>query len=114
MKIINSLEECLKHALQREFILQNKHTSKNLRKGKFLLYTIKDFYIMLLFINNKQEQKSYNMPVPYNVYLSDDSVIFDYTLDTLCYEREDLKEYVISCGKSRSPFYNSTLEMLFV
>ena len=114
MKILSRVEESLKSALQREFILHNKQTGKSLRKGKFLLYTVKEFYMVLIFTNNKHEQKTYNMPLPYDIHHNDDGVEFDYTIETLCFDREDLIETVRLTGRSRSPFYDSIIEMSFV
>ena len=70
--------------------------------------------MVLIFVNNKQEQKTYNMPLPYNIEVNDDGVLFDYTIDTLCFNRDDLIECVKESGRSRSPFYDSIIELSYV
>ena len=52
------------------------------------------------------------MPFPYMILENGaGGVRFDYTLNTLCYEREALVEHIKRVPKSRSPFYDSVIEM---
>lgn len=112
MTLGEEVNKHLKMMLQHEFDLCNIHTGKSLRRGRFLLYTVKEFYMLLIFNNSKGERKQYNMPFPYKMTTNEQGGIrFDYTLDTLCYDRDSLVEKIKQVPKSRSPFYDSVIEM---
>ena len=114
MSIVSRLEDNFKQIIQHEVELESMNTGKFLRKGKFILYTIKDFYLTLVLINHKGETKYYNMPVPYSNTLHRDRLTFDYTLDTLCSESKLLHEIVDTIGESKSPFFDNTIEIRLV
>ena len=94
MSIISRLEDNFKSILQHDVELESINTGKFLRKGKFILYTIKDFYLTIVLINHKGETKYYNMPVPYSNTLHKDRLTFDYTLDTLSSESSKIMNIV--------------------
>ncbi len=75
------IEDGLNHLLQRDIVIYN-NLNKPLKKGKFLLYTVKEFYYVLTLQNEKGDLKEYELPVPFNSNLNDDHLNFDYTLDT--------------------------------
>ena len=114
MSIVSRLEDNFKAILQHDVELESVNTGKFLRKGKFILYTIKDFYLTIVLINHKGETKYYNMPVPYENTLHKDRLTFDYTLDTLSSESDILMDIIESLGESRSPFYNNVIEFRIV
>ena len=78
------IDEYLKNILQRDvkFILNEK---KVLRKGKLMLYSIKDYYVTFIISTPKCPKKVYEVYYPYEIRDEKDNkqVVFDYTLDTL-------------------------------
>ncbi len=114
MSIVARLEENFKDIIQHDIELESIKTGKFLRKGKFILYTIKDFYMTIVLINHKGETKYYNMPVPYDNKLHKDRLTLDYTLPTFSSESPKVMEIVELLGESKSPFYDNVIEMRIV
>jgi hypothetical protein len=75
------LERSIAHLLQRN--IQFSVGEKILRKGKLVIFKVKDFYITFTIINDKGETKYYDLPYPFVVRASDTGAEFDYTLDSL-------------------------------
>ena len=78
----DSVEKQLECLLQRniKFVVNEKV----LKRGKLLMYRVKDFYIKFVIINNKNEQKYYEIPYPFAIHnVENNDVVFDYTFDTL-------------------------------
>jgi hypothetical protein len=77
----DKLERELEHLLQRKvkFTINDKIT----RRGKLLIYQVKDFYITFTLITASGDKKTYDLPYPFKVTTTLDGAIFDYTLNTL-------------------------------
>jgi hypothetical protein len=76
-------QEIIDQFLQKDInVLFNK---KIIRKGKLILYTSKDFYISLIIKTNKDINKTFDIPYPFNMELDEEQsqIIFDYRLDIL-------------------------------
>ena len=58
---------------------------KTIRKGKLILYTSKDFYLSLIIKTNKNINKTFDVPYPFNMELNEQEsqIVFDYRLDIL-------------------------------
>lgn len=75
------LERSISHLLQRN--IQFSVGDKVLRRGKLIIYKVKDFYVTFTFINEKGETKYYDLPYPFALRATDTGADFDYTLDSL-------------------------------
>lgn len=67
-------------------ILQNdvevKFGKKTVRKGTFILYTIKDF-VITIHLKTPTTHKQYDMFYPFDLRIDNQSMVFDYSLDKL-------------------------------
>ena len=76
------IERQLNSQLQRK--LKFTVNNKVIKRGKLLLFIIKDFYLNFVLVNDKGERKYYEVPYPYSVQETPEgNVVLDYTLDTL-------------------------------
>ena len=84
--------ECIK-----ELLLQNVMfciETKTVRKGKLLLFNQDDYYIKFLIQTNKNINKNYEIPYPYNVSASKHGVALSYTLEDLSRGNLDKLQYM--------------------
>ena len=79
--ILQKTETALRAALQKTVTFEVN--GKVLREGRFILYNIKDFYITFNLITSKQLQKTYELPLPFEVVQHEDYIIFDYTFKNI-------------------------------
>lgn len=88
MIIIEHVDKILSTMLQHNlsFELENKQ----IRKGKLILYAIKDFHLHLMLQGDKNEIKQFIVPFPFNIRKTDSGIELDYTLDTLANNNSDL------------------------
>jgi hypothetical protein len=100
--------ECLKKLLQKEvvFLLGQK----SVRKGRLLLYNIHDYHVKFMIHTNKNINKTYEVPYPYNVTHSDNHVSFSYTIKDFCRDNAN-KHDVVMCkyGSSINKFFDKRL-----
>ena len=79
-----AIDDYIKEILQRDvkFILNEK---KVLRKGKLLLYSMKDYYITFIISTTKCPKKVYEVYYPFEVVndTKNSQIIFDYSIDKL-------------------------------
>ena len=73
----NDLQKSMEGLLQRDIKLVVN--DKVLREGKLILYNIKDYHIECIFITKKNQQKVYEIPVPFGITVKPSCVIFDYS-----------------------------------
>lgn len=85
------LEHTLNTLLQRNLTFQIN--GKVIKRGKLVLFNIKDYYITF-FVKVDTLQKKYEVPYPYYVELSENNnikrVVFDYTIERLSIPNSDL------------------------
>lgn len=93
------LEKTLNYFLQREvnFSIDNK----SVKKGRLILCNIRDFYITF-YLRHNNEQKRYELPYPFNVSITDQGIIFDYTLNTLSCNSDDMLYKLRSLTKKKN------------
>ena len=86
---------------------------KTVRRGKLLLYNIKDYYIKFTIRTNKDINKVYEIPYPYDIILTKEGVQLSYKISTICNGNEKkieiLKEYGQDC---QSKLYNSNITIV--
>ena len=90
------------------------HNAKVLRKGVFLLYSVKDYYVSIMIKTAKDVNKTYEMPYPFDMVLSEDEtqIIFDYRLSTLCngnIEKETLLRQIMTQTDTNNKFLDSVV-----
>lgn len=84
MKSINKITKLFDTILQRDIEIVCER--KTIRKGTFILYTIKD-YVITLIIKTPTNNKSYDVYYPFNVENIDSCIELDYTIDRLFNKR---------------------------
>lgn len=68
---------------------------KKLKSGKLILFTVRDFFcIFTLHDNNKNKKIIYEVPYPFNLNSSDDSLEFDYTINSFCEKCLDIQNSI--------------------
>tara|TARA_E500000318_G_scaffold19262_1_gene20075 strand:+ start:5683 stop:6027 length:345 start_codon:yes stop_codon:yes gene_type:complete len=104
-----TIEDGLNNLLQRDIVIFN-NLNKPLKKGKFLLYVVKDFYYVLTIQNEKGDLKEYELPLPFNTSAKNDHLNFDYTLDTFAKNNTFVfyKSKVLNF-KKKSKLYNTVV-----
>ena len=86
--IKQQIETALANVLQRDIhIICN---NKTIKQGKLINYSINDYVITFTIRNNKKQLKSYDMYYPYDMQIDNDKILFDYTVDTLSSQNEQL------------------------
>lgn len=105
MIITNMLDQILQRDIE---IVCDK---KVIRKGTFILYTVKD-YVMTLIIKTPTNNKSYDIYYPFDVDMTDDMIIFDYTIDKIQCERGD--NIIDISTSTTNKFLNKKLKIKYV
>lgn len=105
------IEEILKFLLQKNLKFFIK--SKQLKKGKLILFKQNNYHLELMMDING-EQKKFEIPIPYDaeVWEDDNLVYFDYRLTTLAKNNPKLQKLIMSVPKDgNSKFYDTILEI---
>lgn len=93
------LERTLNYFLQRD--VNFTIDEKSVKRGKLILCNIKDFYITF-YLKHNNEQKRYELPYPFHVEIKNNSITFDYTLNTLACNNDDLSLKLRSLNKKKN------------
>lgn len=103
------IEDGLNSLLQRDLVIFN-NPNKPLKKGKFLLYKIKEFYYVLTLQNEKGDLKEYEIPLPFSTSEGKNCLNFDYTLDSFAKNNTFVfyKAKVLNF-KKKSKLYNTVV-----
>lgn len=68
---------------------------KKLKSGKLILFSVRDFFcVFTLHDSCKNKKVIYEVPYPFNLNTSADSLEFDYTLDSFCEKCLDIKNSI--------------------
>lgn len=101
----------LKNMLQRdvEFVVSNKV----IKEGKIIVFNIKDFYISFILLTKKNQNKTYEIPLPFDIHCRNTTLLFDYTLGKI-YRNSAVTKHLISCisksiGKKSKLFDNTMI-----
>lgn len=93
------LEKTLNYFLQRE--INFSIDSKTVKRGRLILCNIRDFYITF-YLKHNSEQKRYELPYPFEVKITDQGIVFDYTLTTLACNSDSMFYKLKSLGKKKN------------
>ena len=87
--------------------------TKNVRKGKLLLYNIKDYYIKFTIRTNKDVNKVYEIPYPYDIVNVNEGVKMSYKINTLCNGNNTKEQLLREYGDgSTNKLYNSNITIV--
>lgn len=108
MIIIEHVDKLLSSMLQ--YNLSFELEGKQIRKGKLILYAIKDFHLHLMLQIDKDEIKQFIVPFPFNICRTPDGINLDYTLDTLANNNSDLLlKLKTLTRKKNTRFFNAVI-----
>ncbi len=104
-----------------EIFLNNLHrnfkftcNNKVIKEGKLILFNFDNFYYSFT-LDVSGNKKNFKMPMAFSVTDTLSSIKLDYTIKTLCY---NIDEFEFLCKmiqpKSKSTFYDSVVEMVFI
>ena len=100
----------MKTLLQRDIKLTINN--KVLREGKLILFNLRDYYIECTLINKNNQQKVYEIPVPFDIDIQSKHILFNYGIKQVA--KRDVENIVTikmlssNIGK-KSKFYDNTL-----
>ena len=89
----DQLDETLKSMLQKNITVNIN--SKAIREGVLILYNVKDYYITLNIRTKKDQLKTYEIPVPFNIDANEERVIFDYHIEDVI-QHDPRRRYLIN------------------
>lgn len=92
MTSIENIEQAIK-----PFLLTNVEFSidnKVIKQGKLQLFCIKDFFCIftLLSIDRGGKKTLYELPYPFSIKTTCNSLEFDYTIDSFCLSSQQVRE----------------------
>lgn len=103
------LDSFIKNFLQKEIIFSFKH--KNFKRGRLLLYKLSGNYLSFTLINEKRKEV-FEIPYPYSIYLNNNTIVLDYTLEALSEKDFELLISLKSVNKIKNcKFYDTTLSI---
>tara|TARA_R100000278_G_scaffold112708_1_gene90592 strand:+ start:315 stop:653 length:339 start_codon:yes stop_codon:yes gene_type:complete len=107
MKFEN-IERDLENLLLRDIVIYND--KKTFKRGKFIIYKVKEFYYVLTLKNDKNELREYELPFPFVSEFKGDHVTFDYTLPKF-YQRNSFVEFKTKVFKpsTKNKILNTTV-----
>jgi len=73
---------------------------KVLREGKLMIYNVKDFYITFTLITKKDQQKIYEIPVPFYTYADESSIVLDYSIGYITKKSRKI-DYLLTALKNK-------------
>lgn len=108
MKSINKLTQRFDEILQHD--VEIKLGKKVIRKGTFILYTIKDF-VITIHLKTPTSNKQYDMYYPYDVVVDGDDITMDYTIENLHINNPDIELDLQDACESNvvNKFYNQKI-----
>jgi hypothetical protein len=114
MTSIEEIEQIIKplHLYKVTFSIDNKI----IKQGKLLLFCIKDFFCIFTLIDLERENKKtlYELPYPFKIATSGNTVTFDYTLESFCLSNVAIKEHTDAIKFTKtSKFFNKKIIATF-
>ena len=83
MKTVDKLDDIFKSLMQRSVLITNLKTGKKLKEGKIKLYHIKNNFLIIEFDQKSDRQEKIELPVPFDISVDNDRIVFDYRNSTL-------------------------------
>ena len=84
------IEKAISNHLQKT--IQFSIETKILKKGKLILFCIKDFFCVFTLLCEEKKNKRiiYEIPYPFDMQVLSNKLVFDYTLSTFCKVNKEL------------------------
>jgi len=94
MTSILEIELQVNNFLQRSIIF--KIENKVLKKGKLILFCVKDFFCIFTLLSEEKNNKKivFEIPYPYDIFKNNNSVIFDYSINAFTKGNKELVDLV--------------------
>jgi hypothetical protein len=105
-----NLETPLNHFLQRNisFIIDNKVV----KRGKLILFSVQDYY-MTFYLKHGEDQKRYELPYPYTVSTTNNSMTLNYSLTALAQNNDELLFKIQGLTKKKNcKTYNNVVSIV--
>jgi hypothetical protein len=84
--------------------------TKTVRRGRLLLFNIKDYYLKFIIRTNKDINKTYEIPYPYDVIPGENSITLSYKILDMCVGNEGKRDKVLQYeAESNSKLYDKTV-----
>ena len=113
MTTIEGIKRAVNKHLQKkvDFYLENK----KIKSGKILLFSVKDFFcVFMLLSEEKKKRLTFEIPYPFNIQESEDSIVFDYSLQTFINNNKFIKDdLIVAKNKKTSKLLNKKLTLNF-
>ena len=97
----------LEHFLQKNVLFNIEH--KTVRKGKLLLYNVNDYFLKFIIRTNKDINKTYEIPFPFQIDDKPNRVCFSYRIDDLCRDNNSKIEFMRTLEPVQSKLYDKNL-----
>lgn len=109
MNTVEKIESNINNFLLRDivFFIEN---GKTVKKGKLILFRFKEFHFNFTIKNEKNENKIYEIPYPFDYDIKTDHIKFSYTLNNFTLTGSNLfyKTKIMNKDKA-SKLYDNTL-----
>jgi hypothetical protein len=109
MTTVEEIENSIKKYLLTDivFLLEQK----KLKQGKLLLFSVRDFYCIFTLLDTQKNKKIiYEIPYPFNLNTTKNSIEFNYTIESFAEKCKDIDIYVTAYGgKKTSKLFNKKL-----
>jgi len=91
MTSVEEIEELIKPFLLTDITFTLE--SKKLKQGKLILFAIRDFFcVFTIFDPVKNKKTAYEIPYPFNIEVTPNELIFNYTIEAFSEKSVDIKE----------------------
>ena len=115
MTSVEQIEAGINKLLQSNIVFALEH--KIVKKGKLILFCIKDFFCIFTLICEEKNNKKiiYEIPYPFALSVLKNKVIFDYTVNTFCEKNKQVADIIKTLGiEKTSKLYNKRLTITAV
>lgn len=97
--------------LQKDLLFQIN--GKTIKKGKLILFSMRNFYMQFYLKVNKKEHKHYELPYPFEFRHTGNTIYLDYTLNSLTHNNPDLLYKLLGLTRyKQSKIYNSIITVI--
>ena len=104
----DNIEQSINQLLLRDIIIFND--KKTFKRGKLILYKVKEFYYVFTLENDKKELRDFELPYPFTTSSDETHIKFDYTLDNF-FQKNSFVEFKTKVFKpsTKNKMLNTTV-----
>ena len=89
--------------------------TKTIRKGRLIIFKRSHFFIQISLLSTKGSQETFEIPIPFKIehHPAENLIYFDYRLNSLTGNNEELKDLILQQIKKNTPsqYFNKILEI---